>query len=1027
MVPTSAVGTVPQFRGSSGLVPASASKTYGYRPNVVVPASPTYNWPELHANPQLTGYSPNSTLTTANASSLGVGWSVDLYGSSLDTPAVAYDSISGRTYAYVGTETGNFLAINVGTGRILWSTWLGSIIRSSPLVWNGSVYAATFTNPEVVRLNASTGAVQARVVAPTPIEGTPTLATPPGGVPTIYVPSLDSGNSNGPLLALNAVTLSTEWTYSKYNSSSYGSTAGSWDSASYGVTKSGVPLVIWGTDNPDSSVYAVNALTGKLVWWFQAYNPNRLDFDVASGPMISLPGVNGFAQGVVYVINKIARIYALDLNNGTLIWETNFRGLSTNSSPLSRSTAALEGTNVVFGYGNGLMDVNATTGKFIWQYKDPTQTESISSPAIVGPASEAVVVTGDVGGSFDVVSLATGHQLYTYATGGYITSSPALCDGNVILASSDGFLYDFVVNGGNGPTAPTTSISSPGQYANVTNPNGFLTVHGNATASGTVYEVEVAIQSGGPTGPWWDAINQTWSFGPITDLATLQRSSASTAWTERFPVPNIGGTYQVVANTVSTAGLTDTSGADVTFDVAYSLTEPTLQISPSYVAQNSNMTIQGGGFPANLSLSLELQDKTLVNLTTSASGKIVSTVVHIAETALFGLSSVEAVAANGTSLSSAPVTISNSWDQQGEAPSHVAYEAYDRTFSQLTYPGHGVWVQVAWHFDAGTAIDSAPVIADGFAYFGDMAGSVFAVDIHNGGLLWSYALPNGAGIPNSPAIDVSRGLLFVGDNSGNLTALSITTGTVLWHDVLGGNVTAPVFDNGQIYLVAHRDRLESISEATGAVAWTRNFASSSFAAPGFNATANVLVVSETSGNVAAFNASNGRIKWTYVTGAQIQDSPVVVGGLVYVGSDSKFEYAIYQVNGTLDWKFNAHASVTDPVALVYKQSAKPFAVVVGSSNSHVYVLSGTTGVQLFNVTAAGPLAGVSAVPGVILFSTLSGTVASTRSYLAEDAVFWHYTSGIGMASAPVLLDGTIYQSSEDGNLYAFTSYGQEPA
>ena len=99
------------------------------------------------------------------------------------------------------------------------------------------------------------------------------------------------------------------------------------------------------------------------------------------------------------MIDKIARIYALDLNNGTLIWETNFRGLSTNSSPLSRSTAALEGTNVVFGYGNGLMDVNATTGKFIWQSKDPTQTESISS-TIIGPASEAVVVTGDVGGSF---------------------------------------------------------------------------------------------------------------------------------------------------------------------------------------------------------------------------------------------------------------------------------------------------------------------------------------------------------------------------------------------------------------------------------------------------------------------------------------------------------------------------------------------------------------------------------------------------------------------------------------------------
>ena len=155
----------------------------------------------------------------------------------------------------------------------------------------------------------------------------------------------------------------------------------------------------------------------------------------------------------------------------------------------------------------------------------------------------------------------------------------------MILASSDGFLYDFVVNGGNGPTAPTTSISSPGQYANVTNPNGFLTVHGNATASGTVYEVEVAIQSGGPTGPWWDAINQTWSFGPITGpgypsevkcFHCLDRAISGAEHRRHLPSRREHG--------VSTAGLTDTSGADVTFDVAYSLTEPTLQISPSCVA-----------------------------------------------------------------------------------------------------------------------------------------------------------------------------------------------------------------------------------------------------------------------------------------------------------------------------------------------------------------------------------------------------------------------------------------------------------
>jgi outer membrane protein assembly factor BamB len=316
---------------TSQLVATSADS---HSPSVVIsaPLSPIYDWPELHQGPQLRGLTLNSTITPANAPTLGVGWSTNLYSSALDSPAVAYDPVAHAVFAYVGTEAGNVLAINASNGQIVWSDWFGSIIRSSPLVWNDSVYIETFTNPAIYRLNATTGATQASQISPDPIEATPTLATPPGGVPTLFIGSLDAETTSAPFIALNAVNLSIEWEFSNYNSTTFGYSAGSWDSASYVVSASGLPIVIFGTDNPDSSVYALNARNGKLLWRFQCYEPNLGDWDVAAGATISPPGMNGFSQGVVYAVNKIARVYALDLNNGTLRWETNLLTLPINAS-----------------------------------------------------------------------------------------------------------------------------------------------------------------------------------------------------------------------------------------------------------------------------------------------------------------------------------------------------------------------------------------------------------------------------------------------------------------------------------------------------------------------------------------------------------------------------------------------------------------------------------------------------------------------------------------------------------------------
>lgn len=80
-------------------------------------------------------------------------------------------------------------------------------------------------------------------------------------------------------------------------------TTGTWDPLAYAVDAGGVPLVLFGSADPDDAAYALNANTGAEVWRFQTTNMDH-DYDIGSGITISPPRVNGFADGVAYVPAK---------------------------------------------------------------------------------------------------------------------------------------------------------------------------------------------------------------------------------------------------------------------------------------------------------------------------------------------------------------------------------------------------------------------------------------------------------------------------------------------------------------------------------------------------------------------------------------------------------------------------------------------------------------------------------------------------------------------------------------------------
>ncbi|MCI4366054.1 MAG: PQQ-binding-like beta-propeller repeat protein, partial [Thermoplasmata archaeon] len=945
------------------------------RPHAFLPPQSSANdWPELHQTPLLTGYASHSYLSSVNASKLGVVWAADLESPALDSPVVAYDSTLHETLAYIGTESGDVMALNLANGQTVWATWLGSAIRSTPAVSNGSVWVGTFENPSIFRLNSSTGAIQCSVVAPGLLEGTPTVVTPKGGIPTVYLGST-GGSHGGPMLAVNAANCSIEWEFKNFPYP-----AGSWDAVSYAVNGNGTPIIIFGTADTDSAVYALNALTGKLVWRFQSFNPPPGVYDIGAGAVISPPGKNGFADGVAYVPSKYGFMYALDLNTGSALWSTNYYQLVgvANGTDGGTSTAALDGNNLVFGTPHGLINLNASTGQLFWLYTDPSATEAISSPAIAGGHGHGIIVVGDISGSVDVLAVVGGGPLYTYHTGGYITASPAESGGNILIASTDQFLYDFAVGGGNDAALPTTTISSPLPASTVANPNGNLTVYGNATDPLGVARVSVAIQSDGPAGRWWDAASSTWSLGPVNNPAHLvSPGGLSTAWTFAYPELRAGDTVQVTAWAASVSGQSDILGGHVGFAVNYSTSGPHLRTTPQFVPPGGNVTVNGGGFTQSEKVVISLLGKTLATVIAGHNGSIPAVRVKIPPKTLFGQTSLNASGRTSHKSATTALTIGNNWDQVGYDPGHEGYEPNDPTLNTLIFPGANQWVRLSWNFIAGAPVYASPVVADGVVYVGDSGGRVYAVDTSNGGLLWTWTLPSGAGINGSLAVDPSAGLVFAAAGDGTLTAISTSTGLAVWNRSLGGNLTAPVYADGEVFIASSSGLVEALSESNGSPTWNVSETSGISGAPALDSTAAQLVVGEANGAVLALNSTNGHPSWSYLTGGAVTAAAVVSGGIVYVGSADGKVYALNLGTGTKVWSFTTGGAVTDTGVLESKDTVDgALELLIGSDDGKMYAISAATGHMFYNLSFSAPIVGVAGMLGLAIFVTSTGIVSA---------------------------------------------------
>jgi outer membrane protein assembly factor BamB len=409
----------------------------------------------FHSDALHSGVSGDAAVGASHVAGLSLQWKTLVTNGHMvkSSPAVAYNGTLHETLVYAASTSGTIDAINLATGAVVWTASGYGEIYSSPAVVGNSVYFGTVywqlnsIHGRLVALDATTGTLQCNFLARGQIFDGPVVGNVDSTGPVVFFG--DSGSSDtenaGHEWAVNGVgntagACTQRWVFNSWNNAGSGTKTGSWAPPALTTDSTGRPLVVFGSSNPDDSVYALDARDGTAVWRFQAF-VSGADSDVGAGATISPPGTNGFAHGVVYIDSKNGFEYALDLLTGTQIWAFDLKAHSGGVTvDAEQSTAAFTGDRVIVPYAGYVFSLNPTTGAKMWR-SPAAAGDYFSSPAVSGSQGDRVILIGDAANVEHAYRLNHGTPLFTYTTAGPIYSSTAIASGTVLFGSNDGYLY----------------------------------------------------------------------------------------------------------------------------------------------------------------------------------------------------------------------------------------------------------------------------------------------------------------------------------------------------------------------------------------------------------------------------------------------------------------------------------------------------------------------------------------------------------------------------------------------------------
>ncbi|KAK9272475.1 hypothetical protein L1049_002848 [Liquidambar formosana] len=220
-------------------------------------------------------------------------------------------------------------------------------------------------------------------------------------------------------------------------------------------------------DNHSESILALDLDSGKIKWynqlggydiWFLACNnlatPNcppgpNPDADFGEAPMMLTVDINGTRRDMVAAVQKSGFAWALDRDNGSLMWSTvagpggivggGIWGAATDEKRVYTNMANSVGKNFTLQPSNktttsgAWVAMDARTGKILWSTADPSNSTA-GGPVTV---ANGVLLAGSTNrqGPIYAMNAKTGKILWSYDTGATVYGGASVSNGCVYVGS----------------------------------------------------------------------------------------------------------------------------------------------------------------------------------------------------------------------------------------------------------------------------------------------------------------------------------------------------------------------------------------------------------------------------------------------------------------------------------------------------------------------------------------------------------------------------------------------------------------
>ncbi len=269
------------------------------------------------------------------------------------------------------------------------------------------------------------------------------------------------------------------------------------------------------------------------------------------------------------------------------------------------------------------------------------------------------------------------------------------------------------------------------------------------------------------------------------------------------------------------------------------------------------------------------------------------------------------------------------------------------------------------------AIYAPAAVRDGIAYVGTTGGMFDAIELKSASYVWSVA----AGRPIfGEALATDDAVYFVCDD-GYLRRLERSTGKELWRYDLGDARIPHLLPHFVDGIVPHAGAFDFDERASKPVLVD-----------------GVLYVGSGDGALHAVNAKSGERVWRFETKAKIRSTAAIDNELAIVGSFDDFVYAIDRSSGKSVWSRNTYGPFTSSPVLVDGR------LIVGNRDGVLAALDTSDGATLWRETMWGSSVESDAVPGEgSIFYIGSSDLRRVSSIDAKDGrVLWR-TDVFGLA------------------------------